>query len=78
MRSGHASDKREMTYEDHICKELSEAGGIQETICIVQNSPDSETLEAVDLVDGTGEDTLDLGENWVQGFHSRPGSVEVG
>ena len=78
MRSGRASDKIEMKYDDRIDKELSEAGDVQETINTVQNSPDSETLEAVDLVDGTGEDILNLGENGVEGLHSTLDGAEVG
>ena len=78
MRSGLASDKIEMMYYDRIGKELGEAGGVQETISTVQNSPDSETLEAIDLVDGTGEDILNLGENGVEGLHSTLDGAEVG
>ena len=78
MKSGRASDKREMTYDDHIGKKLSEAGGVQDTIDTVQDRPDSETLEAVDLVDGIGEDILNLGENGVQGSHSALDGAEVG
>ena len=78
MRSGWASDKRETTHDDYICKEFSEAGGVQETIDALQNSPGSETLEAVDFVNGIGEDILNLGEDGIQGFHSTPDGAEVG
>ena len=77
MKSGRASDKREMTYDDHIGKKLSEAGGVQDTIGTVQDSPDSEPLEAVGLVDSTVEGILNLGENGVQGLHSTPDGAEV-
>ena len=70
MKSGRASDKREMTHDDHTGKEISEAGGVQETIDTAQNSPGSETPEAVDFIDGTGEDR-------VQGFHSAPDGAEA-
>jgi hypothetical protein len=75
MRPDRASDKREMTHNDHTGKELGEAGGIQETVDTLQNS---ETLEAANFVDGTGEDILNLGEDWVQSFHSTPDGAEVG
>ena len=67
-----------MTYDDHIGKKLSEAGGIQDTIDAVQDSPERETFETVDLAYGTVEDILDVSENGVQGLRSTPDGAEVG
>ena len=78
MRSGRASDKREMTHDDHIGKEVSEAGGIQEAIDTLQNSLDSESVEVVDFADGAGQDILNLGEDGVQSFQGIPDSAKVG
>lgn len=78
MRSGRVSDKREMTHNDHIGKELGEASRVQETIDSLQNIPGSETLEAVNVVDSTVEDVLDLIEDGIQNFHGTLDGIEVG
>ena len=78
MKLGRVSDKREMTHNDHIGKELGEASRVQETIDTLQNIPGSEALEAVNVVDGAVEDILDLSEDGIQNFHGTLDGIEVG